>query len=160
MRKHAPREAVGDCGVIELRRHHSTQDSYGTNRSATRWLSSAESCQFPLKQTKPADVVSQLPNGGMRKTLAVLATVAAVGATSMTARPAEARGWGPGLAFSLAAGALAAGAYGAWGPYYGPRYYGYYGPAYYGPAYAYYGPGPYAYDGGPYYYHRHWRHHW
>ncbi|MDE2332098.1 MAG: hypothetical protein KGK16_15130 [Bradyrhizobium sp.] len=104
----------------------------------------------------------------MRKTLAVLATVAAVGAATVTARPAEAHrfGFGPGLAFGLAAGALAAGAYGAWGPYYGPRYYGYYGPDYYGstyyrPAYAYYGPGPYAYYGGPYYYHhRHWRHHW
>jgi hypothetical protein len=94
----------------------------------------------------------------MRKTLAVLATVAAVGAAAVTPRPAEARGFGPGLAFGLAAGALAAGAYGAWGPYpyYGPRYYGYYGPRYYGPAYYGYGPGPYAYYGGPYY-HRYWR---
>jgi hypothetical protein len=89
----------------------------------------------------------------MRKTLAVLATVAAVGVTAMTAPPAEARGFGPGLAFGLAAGALAAGAYGAYGPYYGPRYYGYYGPRYYAPA-----SGPYAYYGGPYYYHhRYWR---
>lgn len=94
----------------------------------------------------------------MRKTLAILATVAAVGATAVTAPPAEARGFGPGLAFGLAAGALAAGAYGAWGPYYGPRYYGYYGPRYYGYGPAYYGPGPYAYYGGPYYYrHRYWR---
>jgi hypothetical protein len=94
----------------------------------------------------------------MRKTLAILATVATVGASAATAPPAEARGFGPGLAFGLAAGALAAGAYGAWGPYYGPRYYGYYGPRYYAPAY--YGPGPYAYYGGPYYYrHRYW-HYW
>ena len=56
----------------------------------------------------------------MKKTLAVLATVATVGATMVTA-PAQARGIGPGLAFGLAAGALAAGAAGA---YYGPRYYG------------------------------------
>jgi hypothetical protein len=85
----------------------------------------------------------------------ILATVAAVGATAVTAPPAEARGWGPGLAFGLAAGALAAGAYGA---YYGPRYYGgYYGPRYYGYGPAYYGPGPYAYYGGPRYYrHRYW----
>ena len=53
----------------------------------------------------------------MKKTLAVLATVATVGATMVTA-PAQARGIGPGLAFGLAAGALAAGAAGA---YYGPR---------------------------------------
>jgi len=53
--------------------------------------------------------------------------------------------------------ALAAGAAGAYGPYYGPGY-GYYGPRYYGPVY--YEPGPYAYYGGPYYRHRHWRHHW
>ena len=47
----------------------------------------------------------------MRKTLAVPATVAAVGATAMTVpAPAEARGLGPGLAFGLAAGALTAGA--------------------------------------------------
>jgi hypothetical protein len=93
----------------------------------------------------------------MKKTLAILATIAAVGATAITAPPAEARGIGPGLAFGLAAGALAAGAYGAYGPYYGPRHYGYYGPRYYGPAY--YGPGPYAYYGGPYYRHRYW-HRW
>jgi len=95
----------------------------------------------------------------MKKTLAVLATVAAIGATTVTATaPAEARGFrgiGPGLAFGLAAGAIAAGAYGAYG-YYGPGYgyYGYgpyYGPAY-GPGYAYYG-GPY---GGPYWRHRYY----
>ncbi len=105
----------------------------------------------------------------MKKALAILATVATVGATVVTA-PAEARGrFGPGLAFGLAAGALTAGAFaaGAYGPYgYGPGYgYGY-GPGYgyygydYAPAY-YYGAGPYAYYGGPYYRrHRHWRHYW
>ncbi len=81
----------------------------------------------------------------MRKTLAILATVATVGATAVTApAPAEARGIGPGLAFGLAAGALAAGAaasaYGPYG-YYGPGY-GYYGygPGYYRPAYYGYEP--------------------
>jgi hypothetical protein len=100
----------------------------------------------------------------MRKTLAILATVATVGAAAVTAPPpAEARGIGPGLAFGLAAGALAAGAaasaYGPYG-YYGPGY-GYYGygPGYYRPAY--YGYGPSASYGGPYYYrHHYWRHHW
>ncbi|MDE2378928.1 hypothetical protein [Bradyrhizobium sp.] len=91
----------------------------------------------------------------MKKTLAVLATVAAVGVTSM-ASPAQAHRIGPGLAFGLAAGALAAGAIAASHPYYG---YGY-GPGYYyGPSY-YYGPGPYAYYyGGPRYY-RHYHHHY
>jgi hypothetical protein len=83
----------------------------------------------------------------MKKALAILATVATVGATAVTA-PAEARGrgFGPGLAFGLAAGALTAGAIaGAYGPYYYGPSYGYYGyPAYYD-----YGPGPYAYYGGP-----------
>lgn len=91
----------------------------------------------------------------MKKTLAVLATVAAVGATAVAA-PAQARGIGPGLAFGLAAGAITAGAVAASHPYgyYGPGY-GYYG----GPAY--YAPGPYVYDDGPVYYrHRHYRHHW
>lgn len=37
----------------------------------------------------------------MKKTLAVLATVAAVGVTAVAA-PAQARGIGPGLAFGLA----------------------------------------------------------
>jgi hypothetical protein len=89
----------------------------------------------------------------MKKTALILATVAALGATAVTA-PAEARGrgWGPGPAIGLgiAAGALAAGAYGAYGPYgygYGPRYYGYG----YGPRYAY-GPGYYGYYRGPRYY--------
>lgn len=84
----------------------------------------------------------------MRKTFAILATVAAIG-TAAVATPAEARwrgGWGPGIGFGLAAGALAAGAYGAYGPY------GYYDPYYYGPRYrrVYYAPAPYYY--GPRYY--------
>jgi len=97
----------------------------------------------------------------MRRTLTVLATAAALGATSMAA-PAQARGIGPGLAFGLAAGALTAGAIAATSPYYyGPGYYGgpgyYYGPAPY--AYGAYG-GPYAYYGGPYYYRHHYWRHW
>lgn len=101
----------------------------------------------------------------MKKTLAILAAVATLGATALTT-PAEARGIGPGLAFGLAAGAITAGALGAYG-YYGPGYgyYGYPGPGYayyddYGPGpYAYYGGGPAYYGGGPYYYrHRYWRH--
>lgn len=92
----------------------------------------------------------------MKRTLAVLATAAALGATTLAA-PAEARGIGPGLAFGLAAGAITAGALAASQPYYGyygPGY-GYYAP---GPAY-YYGPGPYAYyGGGPYYRHHYYRH--
>ncbi len=91
----------------------------------------------------------------MKRTLAVLATAAALGATTMAA-PAEAHGggWGgPGLAFGLAAGALTAGAIAASHPYY-------YGPGYYGAPYGYYG-GPYAYYGGPVYYRRHhWYRHW
>jgi hypothetical protein len=88
----------------------------------------------------------------MKKTLAVLATVAAIGATTLAVpAPAEARGIGPGLAFGLAAGAVAAGAAGAYG-YYGPYGYGpYYGRAY-GPGYAYGGP----YYGGPNWHRRHW----
>lgn len=98
----------------------------------------------------------------MKKALAIMATIATVAATTMTA-PAEARGWGhpgfgigPGLAFGLAAGALTAGAIAASGPYY-------YGPGYgynYGPSY-YYGAGPYAYYGGPYYRrHYYYRNYW
>ena len=52
----------------------------------------------------------------MKKALAILATVATVGATTMSA-PAQAGGWGhhhggwgPALGFGLAAGALTAGA--------------------------------------------------
>ena len=91
----------------------------------------------------------------MRKTLAVLATVAAVGAAAVSApAPAEAHDVGPGLAFGLAAGAITAGALAATSPY----YYGPYGYNYYGPR-AYYAPGPYAYYGGPVYrYHRYYRH--
>jgi hypothetical protein len=79
----------------------------------------------------------------MKKTLAVLGTVAAL-ATTVVAAPAQARGIGPGLAFGLAAGALTAGAIAATHPYYYGPGYGYYGPRYY------YGPG-YAYYGEPYY---------
>lgn len=93
----------------------------------------------------------------MKKTLAILATVATVGATAVSA-PAEARGIGPGLAFGLAAGAIAAGAVGAYG-YYGPGY-GYYGYPYDGPSYADYGPG-YGYYARPYWRHRSWhRYYW
>jgi hypothetical protein len=113
------------------------------------------------KQTSALSHGHSMEEIRMKKTLAVLATVGALAATTVAApAPAQARGIGPGLAFGLAAGALAAGAAGAYGPYYGYRYgpgYGYYGPRYYGPAY--YG-GPYAYYGGPYYRHRYWRHHW
>ena len=74
----------------------------------------------------------------MKKALAILATVATVGATTISA-PAQARGLGPGLAFGLAAGAIAAGIAGAYGPYY------------YGPGYGYYAPRPryYGYYGRP-----------
>jgi hypothetical protein len=92
----------------------------------------------------------------MKRTLAILGTVAAL-ATTTVAAPAQARGIGPGLAFGLAAGALTAGAIAASHPYYGyygPGY-GYYGPRYYyGPGYAYYSDGPY------YYRHRYYRHYW
>ena len=79
----------------------------------------------------------------MLRKLAIAAV--AIGAISAaTIAPAEAR-WrgGPGLAFGLAAGALALGAAAATSPYY-------YGPGYY-PG-TYYAPGPYAYYGGPVYY--------
>ncbi len=91
----------------------------------------------------------------MKRTLAILGTVAALATT--VAAPAQARGIGPGLAFGLAAGALTAGAIAASHPYYGyygPGY-GYYGPRYYAaPGYAYYGGGPY------YYRHHYYRHYW
>ncbi len=92
----------------------------------------------------------------MKKALGILATVAVVGATAITApAPAEARNIGPSLAFGLAAGAIAAGAAAsAYGPYYYGPDYGYYGPSYY------YGAGPYAYYGGPYYRHRHYYREW
>jgi hypothetical protein len=94
----------------------------------------------------------------MKKTLAILGTVAAIATTSVAA-PAQARGIGPGLAFGLAAGALTAGAIAARPYYYGPGY-GYYG---YGPryGYGYGGPGYAYYGGGPYYYrHHYYRHYW
>ena len=56
----------------------------------------------------------------MTRTLAVLATAAALGAATMAA-PAQAHwhgGIGPGLAFGLAAGAITAGALAATSPYY------------------------------------------
>jgi hypothetical protein len=120
--------------------------------------------RVPLQPSKNICVILNHSTEEMRmnKALAVLAVVATVAATTVTA-PAQARGWGPGLGFGLAAGALAAGAigaYGYYGPgygYYGPRYYGYYGPRYYaaGP-YGYYG----GYYGGPYWRHRYWRPYW
>jgi hypothetical protein len=84
----------------------------------------------------------------IKRTLAVLATVGAIGAAAVAVpAPAEARGIGPGLAFGLAAGALTAGAIAATHPYYG---YGY-GPGYYYGPRTYYAPAPYY--GGPYYHH-------
>jgi hypothetical protein len=129
------------------------------------WLARAQrflfrgDMRFRLQPSENLRVIDRvaMEERHMKKTLAILATVATVGATTMTA-PAQARGIGPGLAFGLAAGAIAAGAAGAYG-YYGPGY-GYYGygPGYYGPAY--YGPG-HAYDSGPYWRHRYWhRHYW
>lgn len=111
----------------------------------------------------------------MKRTAAVLATVATLGvATVATPKPAEAYWGGPGLAFGLFAGALTAGAIAASSPYwYGPDdYAGYYPGYYYGPSYAYvpapayyYAPEPYAYYHRPYYYrhvfyHPYWRHHY
>ena len=76
----------------------------------------------------------------MRKFILAAAAVGAISAVSIA--PAEAhwvhRGWGPGIGFGLAAGALAFGAAAAAAPYY-------YGP---GPYYGY-SPGAYAYYGGP-----------
>jgi hypothetical protein len=88
----------------------------------------------------------------MKKAALIIATIATLGATAITA-PAEARGGrgfgGAGIGLGIAAGALAAGAaYGAYGPGYG---YGY-GPRYYAPRYAY-GDG-YYYRRGPRYYNR------
>ncbi len=87
----------------------------------------------------------------MKKTAIILTTMATVWAMAMTA-PAEARNGRNAavIGAGIAAGAIAAGAAGAYGPGYG------YGPAYYGPGY-----GSYAYYGGPYrhrYWHRHHRH--
>jgi hypothetical protein len=105
-----------------------------------------------LRNRREIDALSRSPSEevAMKKALGVLATVAVVGATAITApAPAEARHIGPGLAFGLAAGAVAAGAAASAYPYY---YDDYYGPRYYG-------PGPYAYSGGPYYRHRYYRYH-
>jgi hypothetical protein len=103
-----------------------------------------------------SDVISE-KECSMKKTLAVMATVAAVGIAAATVpAPAEARGIGPGLAFGLAAGAITAGALAATSPYYYGPGYGYYGP----PAYYAYGPGPYAYYGGGPVYYRHYYHHY
>jgi hypothetical protein len=112
-----------------------------------------------LQLSQSASVISpgQCKEVQMKRALAILAVVATVGATTITA-PAQARGIGPGLAFGLAAGAIAAGVAGAYGPYYYGPGYGYYGPRYYGPTY--YGPGPYAYYGGPYYRHHYYYRHW
>src|SRR5262249_53267450 len=98
-------------------------------------LAAKVAAQFPVpSQPSSASSVDLLKferriNMMIRKTLAVLATIGAVGAAAVTApAPAEARGIGPGLAFGLAAGALTAGAIAASHPY----YYGYgYGPGYY-----------------------------
>jgi hypothetical protein len=118
-----------------------------TTGSAERWCApSSYPCE--LKE----EVV-------MKKTLATLAVVAAVGATAIALpAPAEARPIGPAVGFGIAAGALtagaiAAGAYPYYGAAYGPGYY--YGPpVYYAPRYAYYG-GPAYYPRRHYYYH-HW----
>jgi hypothetical protein len=84
----------------------------------------------------------------MKRTALILATLAALG-TAAVSSPAEARyghrGWGPGIGFGLAAGALAAGAIAATQPHY---YNGYYGPRY---RRVYYEPAPYAYYGPRYY---------
>jgi hypothetical protein len=117
--------------------------------------SSLESRLGTGRNYRTAHALASGSDGGetMKKTLAVLAAIATVGATAM-ASPAEARrGIWPGLAFGLAAGAITAGAIAASHPYY-------YGPGYYGYGPTYYGPDSYAYYGGPVYYgHRHW-HRW
>ena len=74
----------------------------------------------------------------MTKTLTTLAATAVIGIAAVASpTPADARGGrvAAGIIGGLAAGAIIAGAAGAYGPY-GPGY------GYYGPAYAY-GPGCY-----------------
>jgi hypothetical protein len=101
----------------------------------------------------------------MKRTALILATVAALGTVAVSA-PAEAHwrrggGWGPGIGFGLAAGALAAGAFAASNPYYyGPGYYDdyYYPRRYYRRAYYAYGPSPYYYA--PRYYRPHYYYGW
>jgi hypothetical protein len=82
----------------------------------------------------------------MKKTAIATLVLAALATTTILA-PAEARGGrgfgGAAIGFGIAAGALAAGAYGAYGPGYG------YGPRYYAPRYAY---GDGYYRCGPRYY--------
>ena len=126
----------------------------------------------------------------MKRTALVLATVGVLGVSAVAApSPAEAhwRGFGPGLAGGLLAGAviggLASSAYG-WGPGYGyygyaPAYYDYdpypwggysttyyttgYAPAYYGYRYRRVVRPAYAYYGGPFprrHFYHHRRHHW
>jgi hypothetical protein len=89
----------------------------------------------------------------MKRSAIIFATVGALALTGIAStRPAEARrGFGPGLAGGLIAGAVIAGAASsayAWAPGYPAPAYGYgggyggYGPGYYG------GPAPYGYYGG------------
>jgi hypothetical protein len=104
----------------------------------------------PTKNVLRNPVATHLEEMNVKRTALVLATVAALG-TAVASAPAEAhyRGWGPGIGFGLAAGALAAGAIAASQPYYyGPRY-GYYAPRYH--RRVYYAPRPYAYYGPRYY---------
>ena len=81
----------------------------------------------------------------MTRTLRVLVAAVAI-AASAVAQPgtADARCFGCGFGAGFVGGALLAGAFRPWGPYYG---YGY-APAYYGPPYAY----GYAYSYPPPYY--------
>src|SRR3569833_993160 len=102
--------------------------------------------RVPPEPRRSPDVIpaDQEEETAMKKTLATLATAGLVGAAAIAApAPAEARHFGPGLGFGLAAGALIAGAAAASAyPYYGPAYsYGYYdyGPSYYAPRSVYYG---------------------
>jgi hypothetical protein len=85
---------------------HAANDYLGLEPGSAATIEKALRCHAGIRKMEEIS---------MRKTLAVLATVAAVAATTMTASaPAEARGFGPGLAFGVAAGALAAGAAGAY----------------------------------------------
>jgi len=81
----------------------------------------AQGTGFPLQLLKTPCVISPalMEEMRMKKALAVLATIATVAATTVTA-PAQARGLGPGLAFGLAAGAIVAGAAASSYGYYGP----------------------------------------
>ena len=103
----------------------------------------------PSKTVLRYRVATRCEEMNVKRTALILATVAALGTATVSA-PAEARyrGWGPGIGFGLAAGALAAGAFAASRPYYYEPGYEYYGPRY---RRAYYGPSPYAYYGPRYY---------